>query len=103
MSGVHPPARAGSRRRLLQPAHVPRGLLGVGERATDEVQAAAQEAGVREMEADDLPALPRRGGPAGAEQVEVGGDEALALLLVARVDRQREQLAVRVRVDVSRR
>ena len=41
--------------------------------------------------------------PAGRQQLQVGGGEARALLLVAAVDGERQQLAVRVRVDVARR
>ena len=40
---------------------------------------------------------------AGAQQLEVAGHERLALVDVALVDRQRQQLAVRVGVDVARR
>ena len=49
------------------------------------------------------PELLGRPRAAGAEQVEVGGHEALALLLVAPVHRQREQVAVGVRVHVAGR
>ena len=50
-----------------------------------------------------LPELLGRARAAGRQQLEVGGHERLALLLVAAVDREREQLPVGVRVDVARR
>ena len=62
------------------------------------------EAGVGEVDADDLRRAPRaassrrRAAARGSRGTKLG-----ALLLVARVDRQREQLAVGVRVDVAGR
>ena len=49
------------------------------------------------------PELLRRQRAAGGQQLEVGGREVLALLLVAAVDGEREQLPVGVGVDVARR
>ena len=84
----------------MRPASL-RGLLGRVELALDEVQALVPEARVGEVHADDLAELLRRLGTARAQQVHVVGLEAGALLLVAAVDRQREQLPVRVRVHVA--
>ena len=50
----------------------------------------------------DLRELFGRARAARGEQLEVGRDEGLALLLVAAVDGEREQLAVGVGVDVAR-
>src|SRR4051812_29507512 len=57
---------------------------------------------VGEVQPDDLGELLGRLGAALAEQVEVRLDDRLALDLVAPVDREREEVAVGVGVDVAR-
>ena len=94
------PRPTASRSRAARP---PRRVLGGLELAVDDRQPEVPEARVGEVDADDLAELLGRAGPAGAQQLEVGGHERLALLLVAAVDRERQQLAVGVRVDVARR
>ena len=79
-----------------------RGLLGRVELALDEHEAAVPEARVREVDADEPAELLGRARAARLEQLEVVGHERLALLLVAAVDGEREQLAVGVGVDVAR-
>src|SRR5215208_89192 len=76
------------------PAGLPRGGLGGVELALDEVEAAVPEARVREVDADDPAQLLRRHRAAGRQQLEVRGGEVGADLLVAAVDREREQLPV---------
>ena len=86
---------------LLDSTRVLGGLLGGVELALHEVQALVPEGRVGEVHADDRAELLGRLRPARAEQLDVLGLEARALLLVAAVDRQREQLPVGVRVDVA--
>src|SRR6185437_10254010 len=84
--------------------HAPRrlrGLLGLCELALDELEAGVPEAGVGEIDADDPPELLGTFRAAGGEQLEVPRHERGALLLVALVHRQREQLAVGVCVHVA--
>src|SRR3954447_16930727 len=76
-------------------------LLGVVELALDQVEAHVPEAWIGQVDPDDPAELLGREGPAGAQHLHVAGDEALALLDIALVDRQREQLAVRIGVDVA--
>src|SRR5581483_4860610 len=79
------------------------GGLGLLELVAHEPQAVVPERRVGEVDPDDLAELLGAARAAGAEQLEVARDERLALLEVARVDRQREQLPVGVGVDVARR
>src|SRR6185437_4596315 len=75
-----------------------RGRFGLGEALLDEIEAAIPEARVAEIDVDDRAKLLRCQRAAGAEHLEVSLLEAGALGQVALVDRQREQLAVGVRV-----
>ncbi len=64
---------------------------------------ASQKPGIGQVDADDLGQLLGRAGAARGEQLQVPRDERLALLAVAAVDREREQLPVRVGVHVPGR
>src|SRR5215211_6539969 len=87
----------------LESPRVPRGALGRLQLALHEVEAGVPEARVREVDADDRTELLRRQRPARAQELQVGGDERLAQLLVATVYRERQQVAVGVGVHIPRR
>src|SRR5262245_4800658 len=70
-----------------------RGLRGV-ELALDDVEPTVPEARVRKVDPDDLAQLLGAARPARGQQLEVGGHERRALLLVAAVDGERQELAV---------
>src|SRR5215210_2054154 len=78
-------------------------LLGLVHERADRVEAGGPEGGIADVEPEPGGELRRRRRPAGAQQVEVRLDERLALVDVAPVDREREEIAERVRVDVARR
>ena len=63
----------------------------------------SQKAGIGEVDADDPTELLGRAGASAGEHLEVVGDDLLAALDVEPVNGERQQLAVRVRVDVARR
>src|SRR3954452_12633784 len=86
----------------LDPPRLARRGLRRLELALDERQPLVPEARVGEVDADDRAQLLGAPGAARAEQLEVGGHERLALLLVAAVDGERQQLPVGVRVHVAR-
>src|SRR5438132_8184381 len=86
----------------LYAARGPRRLFGFAQLALDEIQPRVPEAGVGEVDADQLDQLLRAARTPGREHLEVSGHELGAGLLVALVHRQREQLAVGIRVHVAR-
>src|SRR5215216_6176212 len=95
-----PPSRSRNRY-VLRPAGFARGRLGRRELALDEGEPAVPEAGVGEVDPDDPAELLGRHRAAGRQQLQVRRDELLAVLLVAAVDGECEQLPVGVRVDVA--
>src|SRR6202035_2538984 len=88
-------------RRALDTSGRPRGLFGVGQLSLDEVKPGVPEARVGQVDADDPRQLLGAFRAAGSEQLEVAGNELGAGLLVALIDRQRQQLPVGVGVDVA--
>src|SRR5438067_637291 len=76
-------------------------LLGGGQPLLDKSQACVPEARICQVDSDDRAELLRAPGAAGREQLEVARDELVAVHQVAAVGGQREQLPVRVRVDVA--
>ena len=82
---------------------VARRLLGGRELLLDQHEAGIPETGICEVDADEASELFGRHRPTGRQQPQVVRHKAGALVLVALVDRQRQQLTVRVRVDVARR
>src|SRR5262249_43469195 len=99
-----PPSRAARERAgRSEPAGAGGGPPGGGPLLRDDLQAAVPEAGVGEIEAHDRAELLRRARAPAGEQLEVLRYELGAALLVGPVDRQRQQLPVRVGVDVPGR
>src|SRR5262249_5089960 len=90
-------------RSRLQPPGLGRSRLRERELALDDVEAAVPERGIRQVDTDDRAEVLGRHRPTGREQLEIARYELRAPLLVLRVHREREQLAVRVGVDVTRR
>ena len=79
------------------------GVLGRASWSSTRSRPPSQKPGSARSHADDAPELLGRQRAAGGQQLEVAGHEGGALLLVAAVDRQRQQLAVGVGVHVARR
>src|SRR5436190_21814850 len=84
-------------------AHGGRGLFGRLQLPAYQIEPAVPEPWVGEVEARDRRELLGTAAAARAQQLDVARDERLALFEVAAIDRECEQLAVRVRVDVARR
>src|SRR3954452_11231586 len=98
------PSDSGPRRFSLSGGPGPaRRFLCLLELGAHELQALIPEARIGEVDTDDLTQLLGAARAAGAEHLEIARDERVALVDVPRVDRQRQQLAVRVRVDVTGR
>src|SRR3990172_9209309 len=98
----HPPLGVRPDPRLTQ-AYVCCERLGLVELGGERVDPALPDAWVGEIEADHLGELLRRLGAARAKELEVRLDHRVAFELVPAEDREGEQEAVRVRVDVARR
>src|SRR5205807_6030144 len=98
-----PSGHATDCRPALDPAGVVGRGLGGPELLFDQVEAGVPKAGIDQVDTYQLPQFLWRFGPAGGQELEVARHEGVALLLVAAVHRQREQLPVGVRVDVPGR